>query len=342
MTEVTTSVNESEWRSFLDTCDAASIYYTPEWKHFIEKTFNYKSNYLFAKDENGNVNGLLPLFFVKSKLTGNRLSSVPFSHTCGYIGSNDYKESLIYEGINAYTKLDLNYLEIRDEVKIKGFQLQNSFSTYILKLLTDIDKIWYKLEKKSARWAVKRSKTIGVQVESTNKLEDLRDFYELNCITKRAIGVPCHPWKFFKNMFKSLNKNILLYIARYNGEAIGGGVFWYFKDQAIYAYGAAHPDHLKLYPYNAFIWKSIEDACLNGYTCLDFGRTSYDNEGLINFKKRWGTNEVKLYYSYYPEKMRSPTVDRKDFKYQYGRKLIQKMPLPIYNKLSNSLFQHFG
>ena len=83
MTEIVTNVNEEQWSSFVHRCSSASIYHTPEWKNFLEKTFGYEPHYLFAKDENDNIAGLLPLFDVKSKLTGNRLCSVPFSHMCG-------------------------------------------------------------------------------------------------------------------------------------------------------------------------------------------------------------------------------------------------------------------
>ena len=196
--------------------------------------------------------------------------------------------------------------------------------------------------KKSARWATTKSKSIGVQVSSTNNVEDLKEFYEINALTKRDLGVPCHPWKFFKNMFELLDKYVTLYVAKYDNEIIAGGIIESFKDSVLYGYGAAHPDYLKFHPYNAFIWKSIEDACVNGYAYFDFGRTSYDNKGLIDFKKRWGTTEKKLYYSYYPTNPEKLTENRESLKYKYGTKVIHKMPILAYKKFSDSIFQHFG
>lgn len=342
MTEIVTNVKEKEWRSFLENCDSASIFHTPEWKRFMEKTFNYEPLYLFSKDESGNVDGLLPLFYIKSKLTGNRLCSVPFSHICGYAGSSDSSEYLINEGINIYSKLNADYFEIRDSVNSDVFHSQNSFSTYILELCSDIEKTWSKLEKKSSRWAITKSKKMGVQVNCTKNIEDLKEFYEMNCLTKKDIGVPCHSWNFFKNMFESLDEYVSLYIAKYNDEIIGGGVFNYFNDYVNYGYGAASPDHLKFHPYNAFIWKSIEDACVDGYKYFDFGRTSYDNKGLAAFKLKWGTTEQKLYYSRYPINPKILTENRENFKYNYGKRVIQKMPMLAYKKFSNLTFKHFG
>ncbi|NQE53330.1 hypothetical protein C5S29_07030, partial [ANME-1 cluster archaeon GoMg3.2] len=135
---------------------------------------------------------------------------------------------------------------------------------------------------------------------------------------------------------------VYLYIARCDDEIIAGGVMEYFKDGVLYGYGAANSDYLKLHPYDAFIWKSIEDACVNGYKYFDFGRTSYDNVGLINFKKRWGTVEKKLYYSYYPKNPESLVENRENFKYKWGTKIIRRMPMPIYKKFSDVVFGSFG
>ena len=342
MTEIVTKVKEDKWKKYLDNCDAASIYHTPEWKKFLEETFNYNPHYLFAEDDSGNIIGLLPLFYVKSKLTGNRLCSVPFSHICGPIGNVTAVNLLIREGINLYEGSNVNHLEIRDGVDFKGLQRQNSFSTYLLELSLNIEEVWKKLDKGSVRWAIKKSQKSGVSVDATKNMEDLKEFYELNCMTKKEIGVPCHPWAFFKNLFLLLGDYVSLYVARCNDEIIGGGVMEYFKDTVSYGYGAANPRYLKLHPYNAFIWKSIEDACLDDFEYYDLGRTSYDNVGLINFKKRWGTVEKKLYYSYYPRNPGSLTENRENFKYKLGTRAIRRMPMPIYKKFSEMVFGSFG
>ncbi|MCK4454653.1 GNAT family N-acetyltransferase, partial [Candidatus Parcubacteria bacterium] len=69
---------------------------------------------------------------------------------------------------------------------------------------------------------------------------------------------------------------------------------------------------------------------------------SYDNVGLINFKKRWGTVEKKLYYSCYPKNPESLTENRDNLKYKLGTKVIRKMPMPVYKKFSDAVFGSFG
>lgn len=342
MSNIVKNVKEEEWKSFLNKCDEATIYHTPEWKQLLEKTFGYKSEYLFAKDESGNIAGFLPLFYIKSKLTGNRLCSVPFSHICDLLGTKEASAHLLEEAIQKFKKSNASTLEIRGTLNDDRFVNLNSFSTYILELSSNPSDVWPKLNKGSVRWAVKKAEKSGVIVETTRDIGDLKEFYEINAMTKKDLGVPCHPWKFFKNMFDILGNSVSLYVSKYNGEIIGGGIMVYFKDTVLYGYGAANPNYLNLHPYNSFIWKSIEDACLKGYSFYDFGRTSYSNTGLIDFKKRWGTIETKLYYSNYPTKSNSLSNNRESTKYKLASKVIGEMPLLMYKQFSNTVFQHFG
>lgn len=109
--------------------------------------------------------------------------------------------------------------------------------------------------------------------------------------------MPARPWKFFKNLFECLGENVQLFLAKCDGEIIGGGIQEYYGTMILSGYVAADPSQLKKYPYNAINWASIEDACQKGYGLYDFERASYDNEGLVFFKTRWRIKEKKLFYS---------------------------------------------
>jgi predicted N-acyltransferase len=341
MVIIVNEVKEDDWKEFLENYDEALIYHTPEWRNFLKTVFGYKPYYLFAIDENDKILGMLPLMHIKSKIFPARLSCLPFAHICGYIGSKKLKRALLQNAVKLYNNLDANYLEIRDYANGRKFKIFNTFSTYVLELSSNPEEVWRKLDKGSVRWAIRKAYKMGVKVEVAKDMNDLTEFYEMNCRTKKEIGVPCHSFKFFKELFKNLGDFAKLYIARHGGEAIGGGIMLYYKNTVIYGYGAADPKSLKLYPYNAFIWKAIEDACLGGYRYFDFGRVSYEDAGLINFKKKWGTVEKKLYYSIYPENRRF-FMENRNLMHHLGAKVIRRMPMPFYKKFSDTVFKHLG
>ncbi len=181
-----------------------------------------------------------------------------------------------------------------------------------------------------------------MEVSVTRNIEDLKSFFELNCITKKNIGVPAHPWKFFRNLFECLGDYEQLFLARYEGEIIGGGIREYYGSTVLAGYAASDPLYSKYNPFNAINWASIEDACRRGYKSYDLGRVSYDNKGLEFFKKRWGTTEKKLFYSYFPRNPVTLSGNRSCTKYKVATKVIQKMPLPLHKAFSDHVFGHFG
>lgn len=341
MIKVATEIGESEWRGFLADYDGASIYHTPEWKHFLMETFHYEPHYLFAKNEAGKVAGFLPLFQIKSRLTGNRLCSLPFSHECGFLGERAALDVLLTRSLELAGELRADYLEIRDALSSDLFQSEDSYAAYLLELSPATEEVWMRCDG-SVRRAVKKSRRSGITVAVSENTGDLRAFYELNCIAKKKMGAPCHPWLFFKNLFAYLGDHVSLYIARYGDRIVAGGVMFAFKDRFLYGYGAADPGYLELRTYNAFLWKSIADACLGGYRYYDFGRTFNADLGLVRFKKRWGTVEKKLTYSYYPGNPNLISANRDGIRYKLGTTALRMTPAPIYKKLSEIIFRHLG
>jgi len=339
---VENDVSIEEWNRFLSNDPGSTIYHTPEWKEFIERTFDFDPKYYFAKNEHDELIGVAPFFKINSRLTGNRLVSLPFSHFCGPLGSVDATSALLSHAQSAQQKMKCSTIEIRSLKKIPKFAVNENFSTFILKLSPQIEEVWNGLDRGSVRWAVKKSESSGVNVEITNDIESIKEFFELNCLTKRDIGVPGHPWMYFKNLFTYVKPYVTLYSAKFKGKIIAGGIMERYNGRVIYGYGAADPDHLNLHPYNAFIWKSIEDACRDGFISYDFGRTSQDNVGLIQFKKRWNAQEIKLYYNNQPEPKRLNITDRDSLIFKLGNKVIRRIPMPTYKVFSKVIFSHLG
>jgi len=341
MVEIIRNINTNEWHHFLQSQSDATLYHTPEWKTFLERTFGYKPRYLFATDESGQLIGMLPLFEVKSRLTRDRLCSVPFAHYCGPIGGIEAVNALLDRALSSFDPSETCFIEIRDEIDHDKFELYNSFSTFILDLSIGPDKIWTNLES-NVRRGIRRSQKLGVEVSVTQNTEDLKSFFELNCITKRNIGVPAHPWRFFRNLFEYLGDYEQLFLAKYKGEIIGGGIREYYKSTVLAGYAASNPVYAKCNPFNAINWASIVDACQRGYMSYDLGRVSYDNEGLQFFKKRWGTIEKRLFYSYFPRGPASLVNSRTGKKYTIATRVIQNMPMPVHKAFSDRVFGHFG
>ncbi|MEN6517446.1 MAG: GNAT family N-acetyltransferase [Methanospirillum sp.] len=339
--EIVGNVPETEWKLFLEDESEATIYHTPEWKRFLEGTFGYSSRYLFATDECGELRGLLPLFHMKSRLTGSRLCSVPFAHECGILGDQNGRTALINEALELGQRSGADVLEVRGPVENDSFTQANNFDSFILDFPTEPADIFTILCKRKTRAMIKKTEAYGVEVTTSSAKEDLKEFYELNRMTKQKLGVPCHPRKFFENLFSTLEGHVHLYLARQNGEIIAGGVMESYKNQFLAGYAAADPATYHLYPNYALFWKSITDAYENGYRTYDFGRVHKGNAGLRRFKSNWKTREKALWYSTYPSS-KLPFSGRDTGIYRLSNTVIRRLPTPVYTKFSEMVFPHFG
>lgn len=340
--EVNGQVSADEWRRYVERHPEGLYYHLPQWKETLEQSFRRRPFYLFARNTEGRLAGLLPLFQVKSPLTGNRLISLPFSHICGPIADSETVEAqLVGRARELRDELGCRYLEIRGMRRLPvDMKVNEYFSTYILELSGEPSAVWKKLNKKGVRWAIGKAERDGVTVRVENTIEGMRVFSGLNQRTKRNLGVPAHPFAFLENMTDKLAGHVTLYLAEVSGRAIAGIVTISFRDYVCYAYGASDERYLRYHANDLLIWRAIEDSCRNGYRRFDFGKTSPDNEGLARFKKHWGTEQLGLFYHYYPI---SPTLissDRSGRKYQLLTSFWKKFPLPLAKAMGSLVFRH--
>ncbi len=342
--KINDNVSKDEWIPYVKNHPDGTIYHLPAWKEILEESFNYTAFYIFARDENKKLCGILPLFQVKSIITGNRMVSLPFSYICGATADSEFVEKeLLNEAKRICQKKGCKYLEIRS-IKPKNIDIEasNYFFTYIVNLSSDVENIRkIIMDKRSIRRAINKSKMKGVKVMHENTMENLKVFNELNQKTHKKLGVPAHPFSFLKNIYQKMHENMELYLAEIDGKIISGVFTLNFKDTVLYAYGASDEKYLKYYPNNLLIWEAIEYGCKNGYKYFDFGRASQDNIGLIDFKKSWGSEEKKLFYYYYPKKLKTLSTNRESSKYKIATSAWKKIPVQLSEPLSNMLFKHF-
>jgi hypothetical protein len=150
----------------------------------------------------------------------------------------------------------------------------------------------------SIRRAVRKAERGELNVEFSQSMESMREFYRLLCLTRRRHGVPPQPFRFFAN----IQRHVLqpgqgwVIVARKGTVPIAAGVFFHFGNEAIYKFGASDESYQQFRANNLVMWRAIQRYAAEGALKLDFGRTSLSNEGLRVFKRNWGTEEGETGY----------------------------------------------
>jgi len=122
----------------------------------------------------------------------------------------------------------------------------------------------------------------------------------------RRLVVPPRPYRFFEVVWRRLKPRGLmrLLLAKHyeagRTKLVGGFLLLLFGQTVSYAFGGWRREDQSLRPNDALHWRAIQDACAEGYRCYDFGEVLRNNQGLAEFKSKWGAEPKWLYRYYYP------------------------------------------
>ncbi|HAJ78726.1 MAG TPA: methicillin resistance protein, partial [Fibrobacteres bacterium] len=147
----------------------------------------------------------------------------------------------------------------------------------------------------------RKAKKSGISVTNEISLKAMKEFYRLNCLTRREHGLPPQPWAFFKNLFNSViaKGQGFISIVRHKEESIAADLFLLNGEKAIYKYGASNRKFFHLRPNNLLIWEGMLHCKALGARVLNLGRTELHHAGLLQFKRGMGCEDEKIDYFRY-------------------------------------------
>jgi FemAB-related protein (PEP-CTERM system-associated) len=350
--ELLSHKNEEKWDKFINGSNRAGIWYSLEWMKILKNEYKYKPFYLIAVDNQGDCCGVLPLFHVRSFITGNRLVSLPFSHNCGPLAvSNEILVLLLERAKKLVSDLQCDYLELKMEDTIPNEVVEKSglfenryYYTSILKLSRDPDELWKKLDARRTRWAINKARRSGVKICREVSEDDIKIFHDLKVATRKKHGSPTPSLRFFKNLMQAFHEKGLLrlWLAKYDEQVVSGLMFYSYKDTVTPAYIASDEKFNSFMPNNLLYWEAIEWACKNGYQYFNFGRTEPGNETLLKFKSKWGTDNFKIPYYYYPKLPKLISMQRTGFKHRLITGTWRRMPITLMKIIGPVLYKHLG
>lgn len=346
--------SDTRWDKFVENHPRGWIVHLSGWKKVIESTFPHiKGHYLALVDKDTNeIRAGLPVYEVRSWLTGNRLVSIPFATICDPLVSNTQQsEMLIAESIRLMNHLKFSHIEIRtlhaDFLQdIQALSSDCYYKNHYIDLFHGEEPIWKYLKNKTiGRWINKASNhKIKLKIAQTDS--DFHEFYKLYARTRTRLGMPAQPYRFFKSIFDTFSpaRTIEITLAILEDKTIASHLCFRFNHR--FSVEAVGDDetyrHIGINHY--LYWQEIRMACAEQYKIFDFGRTSIHNPSLMDFKQRWGTTEADLCFYYFRHgmnKVSSMTHETSMF-YKLMRYLCQSTPDRVQPVLSRFCYRHLG
>lgn len=337
-------LDDVRWPRLLARHKLASVFHSPEWLDSIRRTYGYSATVITTSAPNEELRNAVAFCRVKSRLTGDRVISVPFSDHCAPLVENtDELECLVSKLKQECGSPIRKYVEIRspmDHGRLPGFSESAKFHLHRIDLRPSLDELLGRLHASCVRRRISRAMREDLDYEEGRSETLLQHFYRLALLTRRRQKLPPHPLKWFRNLIACLGNRLKLRLLFHSGRPAAGILTIHYGNTMTYKYGFSDEKFHRFGSMPLLLWKAIQDAKAEGLTEFDMGRSDWTDDGLVQFKDRWGAVRSSMVYLRYP----GTIAKRKPINLgmQIGRRVLALAPDAILVTAGNLLYRHMA
>ena len=295
------SIDDPRWIDFVADCSQAAAFHHPAWARVLSDCYGYGPFALALTDTAGAIQAGIPVLEVRRFLRRSWVS-LPFTDHCPPLARTEEARGLLARSLaGAHKEAEVPRLEVRAELPPPATRGPRDAVIHKLELSRDPEAVFKTFSRSQVQQRIRKAEREQVlSVRKAHSAEELTDtFYRLHLATRRRIGAPVQPRRFFKLLWDRILEPELgfLLLAYADQRPVAGAVFLSWNGTVIYKYGASSPSFWRLRPNNLILWTAIREGCENGDRLFDFGRSDADNAGLRAFKSGFGAREEPLVYT---------------------------------------------
>jgi CelD/BcsL family acetyltransferase involved in cellulose biosynthesis len=336
-------LRDPRWNAFLDSRSDASVFHRTEWLQALKACYGYESIALSSSPPGIPLADGLVYCAIKSRLTGNRFVSVPFSDHCEpLVNDPEQVDWFIQYAADKIVERRWKYLEIRpiDRVpaSLKTFAICNSYWLHRLDI-TCSEECLLKGFHNSVLRKIRRAERERLRYETGSSEALLRHFYRLLIRTRRRHRLPPQPLEWFRGLIASIGDNLKVRLAFKGDIPVASILTISDKKTVVYKYGCSDEHFANLGGTALLWWNTITEAKAHGIQELDLGRTDIDNQGLMTYKDHWGARRSTINYWRYPV---ATVAFRPESAIKYADRLISIVPDASLVLLGRLLYRHIG
>lgn len=337
-------LTDKRYQKFIENHPDAGLFHSSLWINVLHQTYNFIPGCVATIVDN-EIRGVIPYMETRSITGKPRCISLPFSDMCSPLFSdntdfNDCLDALVEYG----KKYKWRYIELRGGARFfRGQNVYTKIYTHTIDLNLGEDELFASL-RPSMRRNIRKAYISDLTSSSETSIETLKEFYRLNCLTRRDHGLPPQPWDFFLNLFDDLldGTNGFIVTVKVGLTTIASSVYFILNRRAVYKYGASDRAFLSVRPNDFMMWKSILLCKERGCTTLNLGRTEEHHKGLLHFKRGITSNEyIESYFRCIPSSgMFIQGSDNNEF--QIYSRIMSNKPIWFLRSIGELLYRYVG
>ena len=203
------NIMDKRWLDYISGNHNATIFHHPNWMMVLSKQYKYKNFIVAVVNSKKEILAGIPFCEIKTFKGRVNWISLPFSDYCSPLFENEESINFLEEYlVNKAKKGDLDSIEIRGELgDSKFFSKSDDLIVHSTVLSEDIDYLFSTFKKTQIQQPIRKAEKEGLSYEITTSEGSLETFYKLHLKTRKKLGVPIQPKRFFRNIYNELNKN---------------------------------------------------------------------------------------------------------------------------------------
>lgn len=333
-----TNVTSSEslphegWNQYRINHPSDTIYHDPAWARVIASSFGHRTYFITLLEDNM-IRGVLPLVFLKSRIFGKALVSMPYFNYGGVLADNDSaSHQLINGALQLKAQLKAHYIELRQtEGLATAWPVRSHKVNMWLKLPENQDELWKNFKSK-LRNQIRRPEKEGCSF-CWGHLDLLGEFYAVFSENMRDLGTPVYSQEFFEAILKTFPDLTNLAVVRFKGKPIAAGFLIRYRDKMEIPWASSLRRSNHISPNMLLYWGVLQQAITAGMKCFDFGRSTVGSRTYA-FKEQWGSQPQMTIWVYPGQAVDDfPEHSPESPKFHWATQVWKRLPLFLTNSL---------
>ena len=289
------SPESQRWRTFV-AAHATSPFQSAEWLETLTSAYGLTAQVVVLVDNEGELNAGLPL--IRSSLPWReRWTCLPFSDVVDPIATNSTtREELLAAIAESY---QTDPILIRADASAPGWTSRQVGTIQIVDVADGAAGVLRDAGSNAKRSVKRAGKEPSLRAAVIDSREEfLGPCYRLTVRSRRRLGVPTQPRRYWSRVWDLHERGLALTIGVYRDDAlVASGVFLLGASHAVYKYGASEASAWKLRPNHLMFATAFDRLAERGARTMDFGLTDLANASLHEFKATWGGWETTASFS---------------------------------------------
>ena len=325
------------WDAFVTQAEGSGFCHLAGWHEVMHDVLGAECHYLVVSGEDGELEGVLPLARVKSRLFGHYLVSLPFLNHGGPIGTPRAVRLLVRSAVREAVRSRADLLELRTRRDLDlGLPLSMRKHEVVLDLPAAEETLWDGYSAK-LRSQIRRPMKEGL--EAKFGAEHVDAFYDVFARTMRDLGTPVLPRAWFERIARTFPAQVVFGVVYRGSEPLAAGCGFVWRGEFEITWACSVRRASRIAPNMLLYWAFMQEMIRRGVTRFNFGRTT-PGSGPHKFKQQWGGRDVPLPWCRYTSGERAAPPSPGDSAYSWGPRLWRHLPLPVANAVGPHLVRY--